>query len=231
MSYSIDRLIWQYRDKPNVRALIASILVEFDNIGDALDALRTRLDIDLSQGVQLDKIGELVGQSRPNTVSIDDTDTFAFDDTDDAKGFSGIGRVDIGGRFVGLNGLIVGAMPDAEYRTLLRATIFATSGLSDIDHLSEYGQSVTGGEVFLSESIGSVDVFLPRPVSTSEATLIRDTLPVAAGIAVGSITYSLSGDIGFHFGSAAFPDAGTTGGFDDTLGTGVGSSGAWVKLA
>lgn len=220
MSYSIDRLIWQYRDKPNVRALIASVLVEFDNIGGALDALRTRLDIDLSQGVQLDGIGELIGMPRPITVSIDPTDVFAFDDTDDAKGFSGVGRPDVGGRMIGLNGLIIGPMPDAEYRTLLRATIFATSGLSDVDHLSGYGNAVTEGDVFLTEGVGHVNLNLPRPVSSTEADLIRDTFPVAAGISVGYISYALADTDSFRFGSVTFPDTETTGGFDNIYGDG-----------
>ena len=230
MSYSIDRLIWQYRDKPNVRALIASVLHEFDNISEALDDLRTRLDIDASVGMQLDGIGEIIGQPRPTTTQIADVDVFAFDGPNEAKGMSGVGRQDEGGRFIGLGGLIIGAMPDDEYRMLLRATIISNDGLSDVDHILRYCLNITSAFGSVSESVGYISVTLPRPVSAPEAALIRNTMPIAAGVRLGYLAYTLEGVVGFGMGSVSFPSPDALGGFDDTAGSGVEYSGTWAGL-
>ena len=146
MSYSsetgLSRLLWQYQKSPNVRALIASVLSEYEDLTEAAEELKTRLDIDASVGVQLDGIGTIVGRPRPSTEFIDNDDVFSFDGPDDGKGFSGIDRPDQGGRFTGIGGIVVGPMPDAEYRSLLRAAIFGNNGLSTVDHIAEYAEAV-----------------------------------------------------------------------------------------
>jgi|GEM_PF-1593142 len=59
------RLLYQYRGRPNIEALITSLSGDrAQQLEDSLFTLYTRLDIDLSEGVQLDNIGELVGQTR-----------------------------------------------------------------------------------------------------------------------------------------------------------------------
>lgn len=188
MSYSIDRLIWQYRDRPNIKALIVSMMSEYDTLDDVMDQLRTRLDIDASTGLQLDGIGEIIGQIRPNTVQIDDDDVFSFWDSGAGKGFSGFGFPSIGGRWIGINGLVVGEMPDDDYRNLLKAIIIANSGFSDVDQILRFVTSVTGVGATLTEGVGFVDVTFDEEISNVTINLIRSIIPTAAGVSLRNVT-------------------------------------------
>ena len=225
MSYSpdLEKLIYQYQGSPRVRALCEALLTEYGTIAGVTAALRTRLDIDASQGVQLDGIGEIVGRPRPLTVQIDPADAFAFDGPDPGAGFSGEGRPDIGGRFVGVNGLIIGAMPDEQYRVLIRATIFANYAKSTLDNIAAYGRFVLGAEINVTEGIGFVDISVGRPLSPPEIEIIRETIPLAAGIRLGQITFSL-GDGGFGFAGDE-----RNSGFDNV--DGLGSGAGFVGIA
>lgn len=59
------RLLFQYKDSPNIISLIDSLGgQQIQDLEDALFQLNMRLDIDNSEGVQLDNIGGIVGQVR-----------------------------------------------------------------------------------------------------------------------------------------------------------------------
>ncbi len=62
---AIARLLYQYKDKPNIESLIKDLFTtQIQELEDAIIPLYTRLSIDDSIGVQLDEIGEIVGQER-----------------------------------------------------------------------------------------------------------------------------------------------------------------------
>jgi hypothetical protein len=185
VSYSLDLLLYQYRDSPKLKALFSSLLGEYDTLYPVAESLLTRLDIDASVGAQLDGIGEIVGRPRPQTEEIDPDDVFAFDGGD-GQGFSGIGRADIGGRWQGVDGLIIGAMPDADYRLLLKATIYSNYAESTIDALGQYITFVLGQSPEIDPGIGFVDITYPFAVSNVERRILLDGLPLAAGIRVGN---------------------------------------------
>jgi len=190
MSYSprLDRLLYQYRHSPNIQALLRALLAEYQVFGEVSDDLRSRLDIALSEGVQLDGIGEIVDRPRPRTVQIAAEDAFALSGGP-GSGLSSLAEPTQGGRFVGIDGLLVGDMPDEEYRTLLRATIFANYARSTIDNLAQYGDFVIGEEVNVVAAVGWADLSSPRPLQSWEIKIIRQTFPVAAGVRLGDITY------------------------------------------
>lgn len=83
MSYSISkglsRLRYQYRNSDNLKSMLSVLLDEYDTISGVCDDLLTRLDIDVSEGVQLDGIGEIVGVDRPSV----ETDGVATEMEDD----------------------------------------------------------------------------------------------------------------------------------------------------
>ena len=234
MSYSsdqgLDRLIWQYRDSPNVRALIVSALSEFDDIGSAIVGLRTRLDIDVATGAQLDGIGEIVGVLRPSSTPVLADEIFEFDGGT-GLGFSGVDDPTVGGKFIGVDGAFLGPMTDHDYRRVLRAAISANVGLSTFDHLAEYCRIVLGADAFLGGGIGFVNVTVARPVSQFEINLLRASIPVAAGIRIGYIAASGYDDEngGFAFGGVSAPDSGI-GGFDDVAGSSSEFSGGFVGI-
>lgn len=186
MSYSLDLLLYQYRDSPKLKALFSALLGEYDTLFPVAESLLTRLDIDASVGAQLDGIGEIVGRPRPQTEQIDPDDVFAFDGGPDGQGFSGIGRADIGGRWQGVDGFLIGAMPDSDYRLLLKATIFSNYAGSTIDALGQYITFVLGQAPEIDLGIGFVDITYPYSVSNVERRILLDGLPLAAGIRVGN---------------------------------------------
>lgn len=187
MSYSpleaLDLMLYQYRDSPVLRSLISALLAEYGTIYNTLESLRTRLDIDLSVGKQLDGIGEIVGQPRPLTEEIDPDDVFAFAGGT-GLGFSGIGRPDVGGRFQGVNGLIIGPMQDPDYRLLLKATIFSNSADSTIDAIAQYITFVLGEPPQIDNGIGFIDITYPYAVSNVQRRILIDQMPIAAGIRI-----------------------------------------------
>jgi hypothetical protein len=61
---AIDRLLLQFRDRPQVLALLRTLTGPMLPLRDAILQLRTIRDIDASIGVTLDKIGKIVGQTR-----------------------------------------------------------------------------------------------------------------------------------------------------------------------
>ena len=73
------RLLYQYQSSPKLRMLALNLTSEYCTLEEVLLDLETRLDIDKSSGVQLDLIGEIVGQPRPTSVSINPDEVFGFD--------------------------------------------------------------------------------------------------------------------------------------------------------
>lgn len=190
------KLMYQYADSPQLRNLILTLLSENCEISANNLALMTRLDIDASEGVQLDYIGEIIGQPRPLNIQIDENDAFAFrgslagvePDPGTGKGWSGRTRQDVGGRFVGINGLIIGKMIDADYRTLLRARIFSNGASGTVDDIGRFLVFTLGAGAYLVHNyVGYVDIEVDRALSSTEEDVIQLLIPLAAGVRLNDI--------------------------------------------
>ena len=60
-----NRLLFQFQGKPNIEGLLDSLGgQQIQDLEDILFDISTRLDIDVSIGVQLDNIGKIIGQAR-----------------------------------------------------------------------------------------------------------------------------------------------------------------------
>jgi hypothetical protein len=106
----------EHRDKPKYIAIMTAFLQPMADGLSVADMLVTLFDVDAADGVQLDAIGLWVGRSRNLTVPI----TGVYFTFDTGPGFDqGIFK----GPFDPSSGLV--ALPDAQYRTLLKATIAA----------------------------------------------------------------------------------------------------------
>lgn len=188
-----SRIAYQYQGAPKFKSFVRALVGEYDTLYETLLALETRLDIDLSEGAQLDGIGEIVGQPRPNTIGsvfleFPADEAFAFAGGV-GLGFSGTDRPDIGGGFAGLTD--VGRMTDADYRTLLRAKIFANYAGSDVDSLGTYSLFVFGTRATIIRGIGYVDITIQKPLAGWERRLVELTFPAAAGIRLRLKSFSL----------------------------------------
>lgn len=194
------RLMYQYQSSPQLRNLILSLTREYCNLQEVMGQLETRLDIGLSSGIQLDLIGEIVGQERPISVSIDPDEVFGFDPltvSDGAFpsgyppdfGWSGVSRPDRGGVWTSVSGLFVARMSDSDYRTLLRARIYSNSADGTVESIVRFLDFATGvnGNNISSPAVGKVDLIVGRYLSSVEETIIKSLAPVAAGIRVNSV--------------------------------------------
>jgi hypothetical protein len=61
---ALGRLIQQYKGKPNIEALISVKALRMQELENAFYAIKDRLNIATQVGVQLDRIGDIVGQPR-----------------------------------------------------------------------------------------------------------------------------------------------------------------------
>lgn len=193
-------LMYQYQNSPRLRSLMLALTREYCNLQVAMEELKTRLDIQASVGIQLDYIGEIIGQERPTSVSINPDDVFGFDPiAKTAPGFpsgyppdfgwSGASRPDRGGVWTSVSGLFTSKMNDTDYRTLLRARIFSNSADGTVDSIASFLNFAlnTGGNNVVNNIIGRVDLVVSRYLSSVEEGIIRTLAPVAAGVRVNNI--------------------------------------------
>lgn len=195
-----DKLMYQYASSVRVKQLIRSMTAENCILQDVMDALRTRLDIDRSEGVQLDLIGEIVGVPRPLNIQIDPDEAFGFDEIAEGDpgfpsgyppdfGWSGATRADRGGRFTGIDGLLVGRMVDVDYRTLIRARIFSNVAAGTVEDVLRFLEFVLGTptSTLTIHSNRTVTINLGRYASGNEIDIITALVPFAAGIGIAAI--------------------------------------------
>lgn len=105
----------EHAERPKFMAVIAALLQPLADIKATIESIPSLFDLDVAVGVQLDTVGEWIGQSRYLSVPLTDV-YFSLDTT-------GLG-FDEGtwlGPFDPVTGLV--ALPDDAYRTLLRAKI------------------------------------------------------------------------------------------------------------
>ena len=186
------RLMYQYQDSPRMRDLMLTLTNEYCALGQVQVDMMTRLDVDTSVGMQLDLIGVIVGAPRPLTEQLGDEESFVFDDPEGegpwagaGLGWSGVGRGDIGGRFVGTGGLLVGAMSDIDYRTLIRARIFSNRSKGTVDEINEFLQYVLGpGGHYVEVSSTQapwISIHVDHNLTSTETAILELLTPVAAG--------------------------------------------------
>lgn len=125
---ALGRVIKQYQGSMNLLAFIAGTLEIANELESVLLSLMDLPDIDMMQGVNLDVIGEIVGQSR-NIVAGIDIPFFGFADTPGALGFGELTNKALGGPLYELGATFgtTTALADPEYRILIRSRIIKNS--------------------------------------------------------------------------------------------------------
>ena len=121
-----SRYTQQFKDKPIFDAYVKIVMQEIAELQTAFKDLKQLRDLDSAVGVQLDVIGDIVGQPR---VLVDFTLSpyFGFDTAPQAKTFGTTADVGIGGYFKSVsdaNGSPF-EVDDDTYRFLIRARIAA----------------------------------------------------------------------------------------------------------
>lgn len=194
------RLLDQYSASPKLRAFFQAILdIPAGELKEALETLFTRLSIDQSSGVQLDKIGEIVGRPRPPIDVTDGVFAFLDGENDSEKGFSGTRAQDIGGQFSGLSPLTL--MSDRDYRLLLKAVIFNNNAGRTLIDIERYSELLLGAPATIVNGVGAIDIEIQVRLTRQQKKIIADTLTAAAGVRIRSFTFSLA-DRPFGFAGA-----------------------------
>jgi hypothetical protein len=169
----------QYKSTVSLLALFYALIdTPYIFTSFTLTQLYTRLDIDLSGGRQLDLIGTIVDQARPDSF-VDDpilsANSFTWDTTDPNKYWNkGIwGGVDV--RV---------AMSDPDYRKLLKGVIFSQNSLPTIYNIEKLGQYVFGNPFTVGAYVGFVEVVSPYELNPSAINIAKDVINVAQGIRI-----------------------------------------------
>lgn len=192
MAGTRDRLISQYQNSNNLIALFETLI---DNpmsaVLDNITPLYFLNDIDLMEGVQLDNIGKIVVQPRPNSFNNADIyqeGIFTVGDSNDPQpeydsnvGFGDTENQLVGGRFNA--GTISGAkLNDGDYRLVLKGRIHANTTIGTIRELEQFGKIMFGQYSLVFPYAGGVLVVFPYFINTVAIEVVRQTLTVAKGI-------------------------------------------------
>lgn len=192
------RLINQYAASPLVIALIKGLVDEGRvEIRQSLDALKLRLSIDDMEGVNLDRIGVIVGQPRPFT-NADENDLFAFAGGT-GLGFSGIGRDDLGGELTGLDPIAGARVSDERYRRILRARILVNNGGATLEEMLFFIEFTFETWATISNAVGTIGLTIGQRLGQQDIALLLDLFPVAAGVRLDYIASPLPGGEAFAF--------------------------------
>jgi hypothetical protein len=207
-----NRLLEQYRGSPLLIAMIKALVDHpIEKIRLALESLYGRLAIDTSEGVQLDRIGDIVGARRPvalvQTVYYTDEDGSLIEDEGQAGTYWASDAVTPDGGFPFV------PMSDEDYRLFLRAIIFQNVSGASVPELERYSQLLLGVPASVLDGFTTVDLQFPIPLNAAQQAIIMQTFKAAAGIRGRYFTMA-GGPNGFGF------DGGPNTGFDDTNGAG-----------
>lgn len=185
-----DRLAYQYRDSPNLQAVIDLFVGEAVVLRDAIVSMELLRNIDTAEGDGLDIIGEIVGQPRElwGVVALDffalhngtgGTASEGFGDATDASAglrFRSINEAEAANRDLG----------DAEYRRLIRAKSIRNRSQARPEDIIASIQAVLGETtpVVLTIASSAITATVQRILSSEELALlnaetgIRGQIPV-----------------------------------------------------
>ena len=205
---AISRLATQFRESTNLINYIKALLIEADTLEQVFCDLLEKRWIDTAEGVQLDILGAIVGQSR-EFIDAEIFDYFGFFDNPQAQSFGSTEDVSIGGRFKFIDEPTTGIrqLTDDEYRLFIRARISRnTTSSTPEDIIAQIRYIFNSPLVLLTDGNTFYEVSIGRNISLNEKSTLVDTdiIPKTAGVRVGYVTEFDSGDF---FGFQGVPNS------------------------
>lgn len=124
----LSRLATQFRESVNLIAYLTTLLREANDLEQVYQDLLNNRWVDTAVGVQLDIIGEIVGQPR-ELVDAVGFEYFGFDTAPASETFGDLNDAGVGERFISLGEPETGnrVLNDDEYRAFIRARIIKNS--------------------------------------------------------------------------------------------------------
>lgn len=193
-----ELLIEQYKNSPNLLGFVGSITYELQDIDDENIKLLNERSLDTAKGENLDIIGKIVVLDRPYSDP-DPEDVFTYENPSNiGGGFTDEGGTQVGGYFIGLNPIDNQKYSDETYRFFLRAKIIYNTTNASLADMQRYAEFVFNAESSIIDGIGYVDISVSRPLGRQERAIVDATFPLAAGIRIGTLSYSTEpGAFGF----------------------------------
>ncbi len=178
---ALSRLAHQYRDSPNLKAVIALFIGKIVEIRDAFLTLEAVRRIDDAEGDGLDSIGELIGQPR-ELFGVLPLDFFALHDGAGGpaeEGFGDLTAPEDGRRFRSVNEAEAANrnVGDNEMRRLLRAKIVRNRTSATPENIITSIRAVLEDTPLVHLTFASqiVTATVQRPLSTDEDALLNAT--------------------------------------------------------
>lgn len=183
---AVSRLATQYRESTNLISYIITLLTEANNLEQVFCDLLEQRWIDTAEGINLDIIGAIVGQSRIfiNATSLE---YFGFGLNPRSQSFGTLIDPGIGGRFKFIGEEIDGfrELIDEEYRLFIRARISRNSTSSTPEDIIAQIRFIFGPVlVLLTDGDTEYTISIGRRLSLNEKVLLfeNDIVPKTAGV-------------------------------------------------
>lgn len=205
---AVSRLATQFRESTNLIAYIKALLIETDTLEQVFCDLLEKRWIDTAEGVQLDILGAIVGQSR-EFVDAEIFDYFGFADNPQAQSFGTLIDTGIGGRFRIIGEAITGIrqLTDDEYRKFIRARITRNSTKSTPEDIIAQLRFIFESPLILFvDGDTNYEVSIGRVLTLNEKSILTNTdiVPKTAGVRA---TYVTEFDSSNFFGFQGVPNS------------------------
>ena len=186
---AISRIATQFKESTNLITYIKTLLLESDNLEQVFCDLLEKRWIDTADGVQLDILGSIVGQSR-EFIDAEVFDYFGFSINPISQSFGTLNDLGTGGRFRFINESVSGLrkLTDDEYRLFIKARIMANSTSSTPeDIISQIRFIFDSPLVLLVDGDTKYEINIGRRLTLNEKSILSNThlIPKTAGV-IGS---------------------------------------------
>lgn len=183
---AISRFATQFRESTNLIAYTEALLSEADGLEQVFQDLLVKRFIDDAEGVQLDILGIIVGQTR-EFVDAELFKYFGFAVNLSSQPFGSVGNPSLGGRFVAIGEPTTGIrqLTDIEYRAFIRARITRNSTTSTPEEIISKLQFLFGTILILFiDGDTQYEVSIGRKLTLNEKALLTNTniVPKTAGV-------------------------------------------------
>lgn len=188
------RLATQYTNAPYIRAFLDSILTLSNDLETAVDEIINLRWIDVATGVQLDILGDIVGQKR-EVLNIDQFEFFGFSGALGAGTFSDLDNPSLGSRFHSIDEPTTGnvILSDPEYRVFIRARIIKNFTDGTVEDVTEAVELIFDVDSAWVQQLGTAaaKISIGKLLTNSQKLLIQnsDIIVRPAGVSYTYIEY------------------------------------------
>jgi hypothetical protein len=169
-----ENVTQQFKNKDIFDKYLQLMLSGYEDVQTVFKDIIQQRSIDNAEGVQLDTIGEIVGQPR-ELITLDLFEYFGFEGAPTSLGFGDLSDPSIGGEFYSSGTPAGGSyvLDDPTYRIFIRSKILKNNTASTPEQLIKFISFIFGGiVVFLEEGDAHIVINFGRELSELEKNLI-----------------------------------------------------------